>query len=315
MNGEVVVADVGGTHARFAVADAALGLHALRTYRTAEYADAADLLATYLTDSGAQPRSLSIAVAGVVRDARVRVTNGSLLFDAAELGRRFAACRVMNDFVAASLGVPHVAADALVPIGTAATREGTKAVIGPGTGLGMGMLVATPDGYRALPSEGGHGELASTDPLEHEIHQLIATELPFVSWECVLSGPGLVRLYRAVCHVWGAPPRWREPAEITEQARDARDPICHQTLELFCNLLGSAAGSLALTVCAEGGVYLCGGIVPQIVAALAASRFRRRFESRGPLGEYAARIASVVVMHPHLGLLGAAAAHRQAGAA
>jgi glucokinase len=308
----VVVADIGGTHARFALADRALVLSGMRVYATADFASADDLVGAFLRESGAPVSALCLAVAGVVRDGHARLTNRTLVFDAEALGRRFASCRLVNDFVAASLGVPHVAESELVTIGAAAPGVGTKAVIGPGTGLGMGILVPGASGYRALPSEGGHGDLASTDPLEHEVYQLLAAEVGFVSWESVLSGPGLLNLYRAVCRLWEAAPRWTAPEEITREALEAADPVCHQTLEIFCNLLGSAAGNLALTVCADGGVYLCGGIVPHIVDALSASRFRRRFESRGPMSEYARGIATVVVRSRHLGLIGAAAAHWQA---
>jgi glucokinase len=175
----------------------------------------------------------------------------------------------------------------------------------------MGILVPDASGYRALPSEGGHGDLATTDPLEHEVYQHLAAALGFVSWESVLSGPGLLNLYRAVCLVWGTVPRLRAPEAITLAAVDAADPVCHQTLEIFCSLLGAAAGNLAVTVCAEGGVYLCGGIVPKIVDFLAGSRFRRRFESRGPMTDYTREIATVVVRSADLGLLGAAATYWQ----
>jgi glucokinase len=306
----VVVADIGGTQARFARAEGTEGAVALRdrrTYATADFESAATLIERYLGETGLVPERLSIAVAGIVRDNRGRLTNGALEFDGAVLGRRFSPCRIVNDFVAAATGVPQVEAHELAVIGAASPRAGTKAVLGPGTGLGMGILLCQDDGgYRALPSEGGHGDLASTDPLEHEIYQALTREVSFVSWESVLSGPGLVNLYRAVCRVWETPPRWSSPPEITAHAVDASDPVCHQTVELFCNWLGSVAGGFAVTVCAEGGVYVCGGIVPHLLDTLRTSRFRRRFEARGPLSDYVRGIATTVVLSTELGLLGAA---------
>ncbi len=132
-----------------------------------------------------------------------------------------------------------------------------------------------------LPSEGGHGNLAASDPLELEVLGLLMRRFDFVSWETVLSGPGLVNLYQAVCEVWGCAAEVDDPAAISARALTVADPVCHQTLEMFCNLLGTAAGTLAVTVCATGGVYLAGGILPRLHEFLAASQFRRRFDARG----------------------------------
>ena len=307
----IVVADIGGTHARFALADRALTLDERRVFASREFTSAEALIDAYLATLGVRPAGVSIAVAGPVSDGRADLTNAAIRFDARALTVRYGETLLSNDFVAASLGVPHAPATALQRIGEAAPRRATKAVLGPGTGLGMGILVPAQDGFVALPSEGGHGDLATTDPLEHEVYRHLAAMHGFVCWETVLSGPGLVNLYRAVCAVWGAEPVHTDPATITARAVDAHEPVCHQTLELFCNLLGSAAGNLALTVCAEGGVYVCGGIVPGILDALIASHFRRRFESRGPLTEYARRIATTAVTSGDLGLVGAAAAFWQ----
>jgi len=309
MAGQVLVGDIGGTNARLALADPDLNLSCRRAYATRDFATAEALLFAFREETGALPAGVCLAIAGPVTDGRGRLTNGVLDFDAGALGRTFGATRIVNDFVAASSGIPHLDAGSLVAVGGGALRKGTKAVIGPGTGLGMGFLIPEAGGYRALPSEGGHGDLATTDPLEHEVYQHLAAEVGFVSWESALSGPGLVNLYRAVCAVWGARPRLDAPEAITGAAEGAEDPVCHQTLEMFCGLLGAAAGNLAVTVCAEGGVYLCGGIVPNIAAFLDGSRFRRRFESRGPMTAYARAIATVVVRSADLGLLGAAAVY------
>ena len=134
----------------------------------------------------------------------------------------------------------------------------------------------------------------------------------FVGWETVLSGPGLVNLYGAMCEVWGCAPEVDAPSEITSRALSVADPVCHQTLEVFCNLLGTAAGGLALTVCATGGVYLAGGILPQLSDFLAHSQFRRRFEARGPMSAYVKAIPTRLVLEPELGLIGAAAAYWEA---
>jgi glucokinase len=161
-----------------------------------------------------------------------------------------------------------------------------------------------------LPSEGGHGDLATADPLEAELVQALRTRLetPTVTWETALSGPGLVNLYRAMCDVWACTPQFDAAREISTAGIGADDPVCHQTLEVFCRLLGGAAASLALTFCAEGGVYLAGGIVPQIVDFLATSQFRRRFDERGSMSAYTRRIATIVNLDTSIGLAGAARA-------
>jgi glucokinase len=176
----------------------------------------------------------------------------------------------------------------------------------------MGIVVPDRDGWRVLPSEGGHAALAPADPLEAEVLAVLQGHHEFVGWETVLCGPGLVNLYRAVCEVWGCPAEPTDARDITAKAISVDQPVCHQTLEMFCNLLGSAAGDLALTVCATGGVYLAGGILPQMADFLLASGFRRRFEMRGPLTWYVEVIPTWLVLEIDLGLLGAAAAYRAA---
>ncbi len=306
----LLVADVGGTHARIGLVGADFRLVRSEVSATRSITSAQLWIDDYLDRAHTPIRGACIAIAGPVSGGVGRLTNGALTFDADALELPCTEVAVVNDFIAAALGVPMLPAAALVAIGDGQPRAGTKAVIGPGTGLGMGILVAEAGGYRALPSEGGHGDLAATNPLEQEVYQHLGAALPFVSWESVLSGPGLVNLYRAVCAVWGCAAEEYSAPDITRLAADATDPVCHQTVELFCNLLGGAAGNLAITVCAEGGVYLCGGMVPALLPMLTSSQFRRRFESRGPMTEYVRPMATLAVVSADLGLLGAAAAHR-----
>jgi glucokinase len=241
-------------------------------------------VARYLDDTSATVEGAVIAVAGPVIDGVGRLTNVALEFSGVELARRLPLGRavVINDFSA----------------------------VGPGTGLGMGALMPLEHAWRVLPSEGGHGDLAATDPLEAELVSTLGARsngAP-VTWESVLSGPGLVNLYNAMCDVWGCAATHRQAVQISRAAVADDDPVSHQTLDVFCRLLGGAAANLALTLCAEGGVYLAGGIVPQLVDFIAASRFRHRFDDRGPMSDYAKRIATVAILEPQVGLLGAARA-------
>jgi glucokinase len=312
MSGRVVVGDIGGTHARLALADASLALADVRNYPSAEFDDGARLIERYLQDVGPDDVSgCCLAVAGPVSDGRGKLTNGRIVCDARDLAAALGGRRslVINDFTAVGHALPVLPGQALKTIGPELPGTGTKAALGPGTGLGMGFVVQDAGRWRVLASEGGHANLAATDPLEMEVLGFLIRRFDFVGWETVLSGPGLVNLYQAVCQVWGAAPEVDEPSDITSRALTIEDPICHQTLEMFCNLLGTAAGGLAVTVCATGGVYVAGGILPRLGDFLEQSQFRRRFEARGPMSDYVKAIPTRLVLEPELGLIGAAAAY------
>lgn len=311
---DVVVADVGGTHARLALI-AEHGVRAARRYPSAEFENGAALLARYLAELGLTGvAGCCVAIAGPVADGAGRLTNGRMACDERALAKVTRSTRVLviNDFTAIGHAVPGLDGSMLRTIGPTVNGAGTKAAIGPGTGLGMAIVLPDRDGWRVLPSEGGHAALAPSDPLESEVLAALLRHHDFVGWETVLCGPGLVNLYRAVCEVWGCPAELTDARDITAKAISIDEPVCHQTLEMFCKLLGSAAGDLALTVCATGGIYLTGGILPQMADFLCASGFRHRFEMRGPLTWYVEGIPTWLVLETELGLLGAAAAYRAA---
>lgn len=313
MSAAILVGDIGGTNARLAIADSAGQLSRIGSYPSANYASGAVLVRQFLQDQAAPAiAGCCIAIAGPVIAGSGRLTNGQVVCDEAELRSVIggAPSLVINDFTAIGHALPTLEADWLRNIGPILNGFGTKAAMGPGTGLGMGFVVPDGERWRVLPSEGGHGSFAPSDPLEAEVFALLLQQHGFVAWETVLCGPGLVNLYQAVCSVWGASAEALNAADITSRALTVDDPVCHQTLEMFCNLLGTAAGNLALTVCATGGVYLAGGILPRIGDFFAASQFRRRFEDRGPLSAYVKAIPTYLVLEPELGLRGAAAAYR-----
>jgi glucokinase len=315
MNEGILVADIGGTNARLAVADGSGRLRDMRTYPSADYGSGAVLVARFLRDAAiAGLDGCCVAIAGPVTAGRGRLTNGQAVCDERELAAAVGTPRalVINDFAAVGYALPTLGPNVLKTIGPELDGSGTKAALGPGTGLGMVFVVPDRGGWRVLPSEGGHGSLAASDPLEAEVFALLQQHHGFVGWETVLCGPGLVNLYQVVCEVWGCPAELGVASEITARALTVEEPVCHQTLEMFCNLLGTAAGNLALTVCATGGVYLGGGILPKLGDFLGESQFRRRFEARGPLSAYVKAIPTRLILEPEPGLLGAAAAYRQA---
>jgi len=314
MDDRFLVADVGATHSRFALADGQLLVSRVLRLPTLDHDEAETLIAAARDGLGFDLLSgCCIAMAGPVQNGRGTITNATLELDCDDLSARLGCpSAVVNDFFALARAVPEL--KHLQQIGGGESADGVRALLGPGSGLGMSVLI--PAGQVNSPvvvlaSEGGHADMAPGSPLEMEVLQILGNRLPHVSWESVLSGPGLVNLYAAVCTVWGAKPETVTAEWITAKGVNVDEPICHQVLELFFSFLGAAAGNLALTVCAEGGVYIGGGIVPAIVRAnvdfAAASPLRRRFEERGALADYAARIPLYVILDEDPGLLGALA--------
>lgn len=306
--GSYLVADIGGTNARLALTDGTRLTSRVVVLQTASLENVAGFARAARAAFDGQPvRGCCVAMAGPVQANRGSLTNVSLAVSADDLGAELGCpSLVVNDFYAMARGIPFLRR--LRRIGAGEPREGVKALLGPGSGLGMAVLVPMRRGAPVvLPSEGGHADLAPGSPLEQEILQVLAGRLPHVSWESVLSGPGLVNLYGALCAVWGAPAENLTPEEISRRGMLVEDPVCHQVLELFFGFLGAAAGNLALTVCAEGGVYIGGGIVPKLIDFADSSPLRRRFEERGVLTDYAARLPLYVIEDEYPGLLGAVA--------
>lgn len=298
--GLIAAADIGATQARFRVDAGGVGTD--RTCATGDYEDAIALVAAGLGDAAVEV--LCVAVGGPVTDGRARLTNGVLEFGEEAIARALGIKRVVlvNDLVALGTEVPHLGDKSLHVLGGGALGAGMRAVIALGTGLGMALVTA--DGS-VLPSEGGHAPFAPADPLEQELLGVLAAEFGYVSWENVLSGPGIGNLYRAVCAVWGAAPEELSAPDITARGLAVSDPVCHQTLEIYCAVLGNAAGALCVTGCARGGVYLGGGIPPRIADFLAGSGFRRRFEERGRMTDYVRDIGTAIVLDDGAGLAGA----------
>jgi glucokinase len=300
-----LIADIGATNARFASVTA--DGWQVETLATAEYVDAAALLTAALTILTVDVvKGCCLAIAGPVLDGEASITNGQLHFSATELALQLD-CQVLlvNDFHAQAMALPHLTS--LQQLGGLAQQTGTRVVLGPGSGLGVGILLSLDGRWQVLPSEAGHADLAPGSMLEIEVLSLLHQQFDQVCWETVLSGPGLINLYGAVSAIWGSKPESMTAEQISEQGREAADPVCHQTLEMFLGWLGSAAGNLALTLCARGGVYIAGGIVPKLGDMIADSPLRRRFDERAVLGDYVKDIPLYVVTEDHPGLRGALA--------
>lgn len=316
----VLLADIGGTNARFALADTTLAqplrLDSVRKYRVADFPSLPDAATHYLQDTGAEVERAVVAVAGRVDGDEARITNFpwviSIRRTCAALGLE--EMRLVNDFTAQSMSILALQADQVTPIGglTWPARrdehgnDRTFAVIGPGTGLGVGGLLIRNGRPFALFSEGGHVDFAPGSPEEILILQQLSQEFGRVSIERLVSGSGLVNLHRALSRIAGVDPGPMQPEDITRRAA-AGDRLCIRTIDIFCAVFGGIAGDLVLTLGAWDGVFLGGGLVPKLLDTLQRSAFRTRFEHKGRFSPTMAKIPTLAITHPEPGLLGAAA--------
>lgn len=305
-----LIVDVGGTNVRLALSTGDGFYRAQATYLTARHAGLQPVIAEYLAGLAPALRPLEalIAVAAPVRGDQVQLTNANWHFSCAALAAQLGFRRVtaLNDFAAIALALPYLKAGELQQIGGGTARVGAPVgIIGPGTGLGVaGLLTLSGGTVLALAGEGGHATLAADDEAEAVLIARLRTRFGHVSAERVLSGGGLVNLYEALCAEAGRLAPLLTPADVTDE--NSADPLCHAAVARFLGMLGGFAGNLALTLGAEGGIYLAGGILPRLAARLAGSAFRRRFEAKGRLGPYLASIPSFLITHPDPALIGLA---------
>jgi glucokinase len=304
----VLLADIGGTHARFTLANEC-EFGPITTLETGKYGGAEAAIQVFLDQVGLEslPRVAALACAGPVERGVVQLTNSDWRIDASQLrtGLGIEEVILVNDFAAVAWAIPSLGKTDLFPIGGGVPIQGAPAVVlGPGTGLGVAGYVPCEGGATVIVGEGGHVTMPSATDREAEVLAALRKELGHVSAERVLSGEGLVRLYRSLAKLDGIQASARSATEITDTALDPGCPLSRATLDMFCDMLGTVAGNLALTFGACGGVYIAGGIAPKIRDCLAASRFRRRFEAKGRFRTYLARIPVWVVTHPEPGLLG-----------
>ncbi len=292
----ILLADIGGTNARFAWQSSAGGaIEDLHIYPCAEFASLQLAIEAYLLQLGrGRPGRAAIGIANPVSGDRVSMTNHHWSFSIEQMRQALGLQKlvVMNDFTALALALPDLAADEkrLICGGTPVPGS-ALALIGPGTGLGVsGLIPSGIDGdfnYQALHSEGGHGTLCASTPREWAVLQCLQERFGHASAERAVSGQGLVWVYEALCSLDGAPmPSPLSAAQISAAALDHSDARADETLELFFAYLGSMAGNLALTLGARGGLYLGGGILPRIADRLADSVFQARFVGKGRFSNY-----------------------------
>jgi glucokinase len=323
----VLAGDVGGTHARLALVDLGDGGATVvreERYPSAEYPGLAPIVQAFLGAVGERPERAGYGIAGPVVDGRSRTTNLPWTVDAQALGRTtgIPSTVLINDFHAVGLGIPCLAAGDLVTL-----QEGTRdphgpiALIGAGTGLGEGYLTWDGSRYRVHGSEGGHVTFAPRTDLEWHLAAFLREQYGHVSYERLLSGAGIGQIYRYLASSGFAPElagvreemtREDPAAVVTRHGLDRTDPLSARALEIFVTVYGRQAGHLAITLLASGGVYIAGGIAPKILPRLTDGTFMAAFRDLGRLAHFLETVPVHVIVNPDVGLLGAAAAARDA---
>jgi glucokinase len=318
MSGPLLIADIGGTNARFALADphAAVPLleESVREFAVAEFPSLAETARHYLEQVGAQADRGVFAVAGRVDGDEARITNHPWVISRSRTREMlgFDQVYLINDFAAQAMAISLYRQEDVVQIGGASWSPATPdqprtyAVLGPGTGLGVGGLVIRDGRCYPLETEGGHVSFPPGTPEEIRILEILSEQFGRVSNERLICGPGLVNIHRSLCEIAGVDPGLLEPKDITARAAQG-DALGMRAVDVFCAVFGAISGDLVLTLGAWDGVFLTGGLVPKMLDSLRHSGFRQRFEYKGRFSPTMARVPSLAVIHPRAGLLGAAA--------
>lgn len=310
-----LVADIGGTNARFARKQyGSNALQDITTISVAGHAQFSSALSVYLAGNRTgqwsdTPEAACFAVACRVDHEEIRFTNSPWTFTRTELSTLLGGTtpELINDFAAKGYGIAELSGADWVQVGGTEPVSNKPAVIlGPGTGLGVSMVVPTQSGFVVVDGEGGHVDFAPVNAEEFRVLEILASRFGRVSVERLLCGAGLVNINHALGTIRQEDVRLTTPEAIVAAGTSGNDSLAVATLALFCRVLGSVAGNLALTAGALGGVYITGGIVPAMLAFFQDSGFRARFEDKGRFRDYLARIPVRVVTRQDLGLLGAA---------
>lgn len=310
-----LVGDVGGTNARLALCAMESGeISQAKTYSGLDYPSLEEVIRVYLAEHNTSVDDACIAIACPIKGDWVAMTNHTWEFSITEMKANlgFKHLEIINDFTAVSMAIPVLSdADKLQFGGVAAQAGKPIAVYGAGTGLGVAHLVHAGDQWLSLPGEGGHVDFAPNSDEEDAVLHALRAELGHVSAERLLSGPGLVNLYRGLVLADERLPEALQPKDVTERALADSCTDCRRALSLFCVLMGRFGGNLALNLGTFGGVYIAGGIVPRFLEFFKGSGFRVAFEDKGRFQAYLKDIPVFLITHAHPGLLGAGAYLRQ----
>jgi glucokinase len=309
----IIVGDVGGTNCRFSLAQmnaqGTIELSNTAKLGVSEYPSFYEALDHYLKTLETVPKLAAFALAGPKFNGAIRMTNLNWEASESEIKSRFDfdMVTISNDFAAMARGAAIIPDDGFRTIIEGKVNySNAVAVFGPGTGLGVaGILPGKP--LRILPTEGGYSAFAPQDDLEDSILKKMRADLGFVASEHILSGPGLLRTYIALCAVRGETPISTQPDEVVAAAESNPKSLAREAVRVFCNVLGGFAGNTAYTLGASGGVIIAGGVARHIAPFIAASDFETRFKSRGKASWFTQNIPVRLLTAHSVALYGAAA--------
>ncbi|MFA6280598.1 MAG: glucokinase [Bdellovibrionales bacterium] len=289
-----LLADIGGTNARFAVVDEKGAVSRIKIYAVRENPTLMGALESYRKEECADLsiKAVAMAIAGPILGDRVPLTNSDWVCDKTEIANAVGTPHVfiLNDFEAIAVAIGSMKAEDTIVLQTGQPLDfAPRLVMGPGTGLGIAALKPVQGGgFEAIRTEGGHVRYAPANDREHQMIRLLSRELSFVSAEDLISGPGIVNLYKANCMLVGEAPELSDPAAIVQASREG-NPLCKQVLGDFAAIFGSVASQMALSYIALGGVYLTGGVLEKLGADFDQSRFLERFATNPKMASLLAR--------------------------
>jgi glucokinase len=303
-----LIADIGATNSRFALLDGRGAIVANETFNNTDFSNLEGVIERYLRNCRAadRPKRAALAIAAPILNDRVQMSNVDWSFSQAALKGQLelAELVVVNDFAAVARGLPSLGDKDLLKLGGGErASKAPLAVIGPGSGLGVAALIPTADGWSIVSGEGGHASISPITAMEVAVVQQVSLELGYCSAESLLSGPGIERIYATLGRLTKRVAPLSTAAEITSAAAKD-DSLASDAQAMFFSLLGTTAGNLALTVNAQGGVFIAGGIVPKIADAFEDSEFREQFNNKGRYREFMTAMPTFLIVEPQPAFLG-----------
>jgi len=302
------VGDIGGTNARFALVNLDGGIDQVSVLACKDFDGLAEAYEHYCRQIGQYSTRLAIAVASPVDREVIRFTNNHWSFSKSQIRKELGLDELLlvNDFTAQALAVPAVDPSSYQVIQTGNTQSDSPIlVIGPGTGLGVGGLIPCADGEMIpIVGEGGHVTLSATTEDEYDVLSYMKRSLPHVSAERLVSGPGLLAIYEALCGLDDRVPEAHAPSDVSKIAE--QDATANKALELFASFFGTVVSDACLTMGAMGGVVLAGGVIPKLKQQFRVDVFLERFNQKGRLSSYLQSVEIKIQLHPEAALLGLA---------
>jgi glucokinase len=316
----ILAGDIGGTNARLAYfqpQNGGLRLISERIYPSRDYSELGEIVSEFLADTATRPEVACFGIAGPVQNGRVEASNLPWVIEQARLAKQIQlpATLLINDLEANAWGIGALGPQDLVALNQVAPAVGNQAVIAPGTGLGEAGLFWNGSEHEVYACEGGHADFASQGELQIELLRFLASRYEHVSYERILSGPGLVNVYEFLLEKGcGEEPaglavqlaEGDAAAEISRAAVSGTNQLAEQALDLWISIYGAEAGNLALKAMATGGMFLGGGISPKILPKLTGPRFMHSFLAKGRLRPLLERISVQIITNDKAALLGAA---------